>query len=276
MKRLSLLFLLALLLVACAGTAAAPPTEISSPVIGRTSTLAPGSFETPSPVVGATAGAVPTKTPSPVIGPTSTPTLDEIADQEYRKLKDGTSAFNPPENISLGEVVTVRFRISKTLAADAGTPSATLIAGMEGNGNPIIEPIKVGTLMTANLAGDKFKITPLSNEEQLVVSEGFNEWAWTIEPLEAGTHFLVLSVAVRVRVGDSDRIRDFPIKTKNVQISVSWLRSVSMFVKDNWKEILGFLIPTGGGAAWLYQRFIGSRSKRKEGPKKKGTRSRKM
>ena len=87
--------LTAVLLVACAGS---QPT-------GSAPTRAPGRASPTSPPAGGeppTASARESPTPAIAPVPTGTPTDDEVADQEYRKLKDGKLSFDPPRQMALG------------------------------------------------------------------------------------------------------------------------------------------------------------------------------
>jgi hypothetical protein len=237
--------LTAVLLVACGvggGTTASPPTR------------APGHATPSSPPTGGEPTTVPNgETPTPAIAPVATgmPTDDEVADQEYRKLKDGKLSFDPPRQMALGNVEKVRLQLTR----DTSVNFATLVPSPEPGRKIITETLKVGTTMVAVLAGDKFKITPLSSEEQLVLSEGINEWEWYVEPLEGGTHSLTLRISVKVKIGDSEKTRDFPVKEIDVQVNVSPLTVVSKFIGDNWDKLLGLLIPGGAIGGWLYQYY---------------------
>src|SRR5262245_2192843 len=119
-KLLILLLVLPWVLVACGGSDAAPaataPTaatagapRTASPAAGPPETKTPSGQTTGEPIVPT--AFLPTSPPA-----TQTPTLDEIAEREYGKLKEGTLAFNPPKEMQLGDVETVQLRISRNPA----------------------------------------------------------------------------------------------------------------------------------------------------------------
>jgi hypothetical protein len=102
-----------------------------------------------------------TPTPKPPITPSTTPTIDELIDQEYHNLKDGVSVYNPPDEISMGETATVRLRITK-----ASLNTVIPLQGMEKNRVNQTASIKISTEMSASLVGYKFIITPRSSENK--------------------------------------------------------------------------------------------------------------
>lgn len=256
MRKLCVL-LVVLLLAACSGSGSGTGATGGTGVAPTSTPIIAGGKPTPPP--GGVEGE-PTVTPVSGETATRTPTADEIAEQEYRRLKEGKLAFNAPEQMALGNVEKVRLRLTK----DAGVTFATLAPEQEPGQALITGTLKVGTTMAAILAGDKFKITPLSSEEQLVLSEGVNEWAWYVEPLESGTHSLTLRVTVKIKVGDEEKARDFLAKEIAVQVKVNWLSSASKFVMDNWEKLLGLLIPSGALGGWLYQRLRKKRTSSQE------------
>src|SRR5262245_32410622 len=116
-KLLVLLLVLPWVLAGCGGSAAPPTTApaaatpTAAPAAGASETQTPAEqttseSEAPTPIVATE--ALPTSPPI-----TQAPTLDEIAEREYQKLKEGTLAFNPPKDMRLGAVETVQLRISR-------------------------------------------------------------------------------------------------------------------------------------------------------------------
>jgi hypothetical protein len=65
--------------------------------------------------------------------------------------------YNPPERMRVDDTSRVEVRISREL-------SDNLSKGLEGEGTPRIEALKVGTVMRARLESRAFNITPIGSE----------------------------------------------------------------------------------------------------------------
>jgi hypothetical protein len=215
---------------------------------------------------GARPGATPPptlsgKTPAPP--PTSAPTMttDDLMEQAYAQLREGQLAFNPPQEMRLGESAVVRLRLTRY----ANVAAPTLVAGLGSDRRVLTDTVRVGSTMRAQLSGDTFQVESLSSEEQLVVGDAYNEWAWRVAPQAGGRHALTLRISAVITVDREKMIRDFPVKETTVTVQVSLMRTVGQALGNHWKELLGMLVPTGSGAVgiWVWQKL---RRKRDEHP----------
>jgi hypothetical protein len=117
--------------------------------------------------------------------------------------------------------------------------------------------------MRAQLSGDSFKVEPLSSEVQLVVGDAYNEWAWRLSPLAAGTHTLTLHISAIISIGAEKLDRDFPVKEASVSVRVGVMHMLGQVLGTSWKELLGLLVPMSGGTVglWLWKRLRERRAK---------------
>ncbi len=216
---------------------------------------------------GTRAGATPPptgdgQTPNPVSPPTLAPALttDDLMERAYAQLREGQLAFNPPQTMRLGESAVIRLRLTRY----GNVAAPTLVAGLGSDRRVLTDMVKVGSTMRAQLSGDTFQVEPLSSEEQLVVGDAYNEWAWRVAPQSGGTHALTLRISAVITVGSEKMVRDFPVKETTVTVQVSLVRTVGRALGEYWKELLGLMVPTGSGAVgiWLWQKVHSRRQKR--------------
>jgi hypothetical protein len=200
--------------------------------------------------------------PPPAIATTGLPQpgLDRLLSQVLNALPQGRMVFNPPQEMGHGEKERVELRVLPLSdSIDETQAQATLVAGLQGAGTPQVQALRVGTVMKARLSGDGFEITPLNDEEQVVSSDTFTQWAWDATALRAGEQELNLLVSVRVFAGElGERGRDLPVITKGVQVRVDPVYSIQAFLSRNWQWLATTLVlPLGG---WLYKRYSGRRA----------------
>jgi hypothetical protein len=199
----------------------------------------------------------PVVTPSP--GPTSSPTFDELVYSEVKKFTEGRLAFNPTSTMKQGTEERIEARIA---SEDIGP---ILTQGFGGKGTPEVAKIKVASVMKLTLSGEKdvFRITPLSSEEQLVSSQPYAQWEWTVTPLDYGECNLHLKATARVIVeGYGERSVDVPVITKTIQVRVSpgyiiktrYNNASTLQLILGGSGVLGLLGSIGGLVRWLVKK----------------------
>ncbi len=172
---------------------------------------------------------------------------DAAFDLEYKRLSPGLIVFDPPPRMRVGDLERVTVRIAKAL-----TPE--VVAGLRDSRTTESLP-SVGTTMKVQLKGegDNFDITPLDSEEQGVSDTGFTEWSFNVLPKHFGTHKLYIVAVVVVRVGNGEKVKDYPNYTKPVEVQVNPIYSTVKFGRDNWPSISSAVIGSGiigGLIAW--------------------------
>jgi hypothetical protein len=110
-------------------------------------------------------------------------------------------------------------------------------------------------------AADDFQINLESPEEQLIEDTKPTEWLWMVKPLRPGNRTLFLSAIAVVRVEGIEKVKEFPVYTTQVHVSVNPV----YFMTSNWKEITGAITGTGV-LSWIGNRF---RKRRKKGRSRK-------
>ena len=109
---------------------------------------------------------------TPTIHQATDDDLAKIAEQQFHQLREGVSIFNPPSDMNLGETKIVRLRIAKPSSnSSISSLKGHLLVGLEKNRLNLLNTFPVSTKMNAKLTGDKFNVTPLTNEEQFIVND---------------------------------------------------------------------------------------------------------
>jgi hypothetical protein len=214
-------------------------------------------------VVSATFEAMTTGSPPPPVAPPPGPpspvapppgSLFDEVDRMIRRLEVASIAFNVPEDtLTVGETAEVQLLLSAREPIRRLKRQITALGRREG------ARIRVSDQMEARLTGAKFKIQEVTPALQAVSGQGVTEWKWDIEPTEAGTHSLHLTLSAIIQVRGSDRV--FPVRTfdQELPVRVTFLSRVSGFVEDNWQWLwTAILIPL---LAWFL-----SKRKQKQKP----------
>ncbi|MGH3972233.1 MAG: hypothetical protein ACRDS9_02745, partial [Pseudonocardiaceae bacterium] len=150
-----------------------------------------------------------------------------------RELESGVILYNPPEQMRVGEVNRVEVRVAREELDD-------LAEGLQGQGDPRVEDLLVGTTMRARLEGREFDITPIGSDVQQLMSQGFREWRWDVTPTASGNHPLVFIVSVLHEKYPS------PIEEKvferQIDVAVNPGYSLSKWLSNNWEKPIAALI----------------------------------
>jgi Divergent InlB B-repeat domain len=187
--------------------------------------------------------------PSPPPGATPPPgpgALFEEVDRMIRRLEVGSIAFNVPETLAVGDTEQVQLLLSAQQPISRLKEQLTELGDREG------ARIRVSDQMEARLTGQKFKIEAVTPELQVVSGEGVTEWKWDIEPTEAGTLDLHLTLTAIIQVRGADRAFRVDTFDRTLEVRVPFLSQLSSFVKANWQWLwTAILIPVVG---WVLAR----------------------
>ncbi|GEO04481.1 hypothetical protein AAE02nite_21450 [Adhaeribacter aerolatus] len=136
----------------------------------------------------------------------------------------------------------------------------------------VSERINISKVMTANLYAmdsTKFQIRRISEKEQYVhlaeTDTTQTKWEWSVKPLAAGDHEIIIKVSALIKDGQKERPIEFEVYNGVVPVmavpptpgeKVSNVLSVTFnFVKENWEWIAGFVTALAGLVGWLKSRF---------------------
>jgi hypothetical protein len=236
------------LLLSCGGgqkatSESAPKESVASPNHKHRATLAQ-----PSVTIGRPLGVAPAPSPA---------NASQIVQEELNRLPLGQIVFNPPATMKEETTERVEVRI-----ADAKVANVT--ANMPGNIQTA--PIQVSTVMSVQLQGTSFHVTPLDPQDQIVTADGFSQWDFDVMPTTSGDQTLSLTASVEIVVpGMGPQRRAFPVLSRMVHVQVN---PVS-FLTDNWQWFAGtILIPLAVIAwQWLWKRRSSKPQKRLRSPK---------
>lgn len=264
-----ILVMLLLLLVGCAaapqddpGTQPVPGGELSATAIPATGAVSAVPAPPTSPAVPNTAALPPPGSPTanwdaeeestgevmpePDEVETALPplalTAAEIVEAELARLNPGRMLFNPPNTMTVGERQRVELRITREFFDPDSAGADPLLEELQGTGTPQIDPVQVGTFMRAELTGENFTIEALNNADQSIGPTGFTEWAWDVTPQWHGEQTLRLVVTVRVRVGEAEEVRDFPVEERLVTVAVNPVYTVATIGRSYWQFFLVALV----------------------------------
>lgn len=160
--------------------------------------------------------------------------------------KPGQVMFNPPNRMRLGKAERVEVRVVQNTQTD-------LTQNLRGAGKPVVETHKVSQIMRVSLTGEKFEIVPLSELEQVVGTEDFTEWSFSVTPIESGHHPLHLAVTMVLDIpGRGEKAKTLPVIDRPIEVEVDSLFMAKAFAQENWEWLAsGVLLPA---AAWSAER----------------------
>jgi hypothetical protein len=188
--------------------------------------------------------AAPARALAPAEAPAvpSSARASKLIQDELDRLPVGQIAFNPPAAMREGAAERIEVRVAEAKAASA-LP--------EMSGNVQTEPIRVSPVMSVQLQGASFHITPLDPQDQIVTSDGFTQWDFDVTPVASGDQTLSLTASVEIAVpGFGPQRRAFPVLSRTVHVQVNPVG----FLTDNWQWFAGtILIPL---AVFAYQKMV--------------------
>ena len=193
----------------------------------------------------------------------------EIVRGQISEIFPGLVIFNPPPEMTVGNLEQVTVRVTRDLG------EAQIKKGLQGRGDPQIENIEVGTFMSARLFGDGFDITSHSDKGQVILDKHFAEWNFELLPLEPGKKTLHLQIAIRFKLQNDEETTDLPVLNREITVQVNRWWAVRHFATNNWQWFLGgfgtLLMGVGGyfGRRWFDQK---PRKKRRRSDRRGGRR----
>jgi hypothetical protein len=166
-----------------------------------------------------------------------------IIDELIRALPVGNIAFSYPPEMFEGDSGDVDLLLSVTEAADE------LKTHLRGEARDTAQ-LQVSTRMRAELKSDKFTITSLSPEEQVVGVNDSTEWRWKIRSAMAGDHSLHLGLSAIIDVDGREKPKSIKTFDRVIRVRVKKGDRVINFLKENWQWLAGtLLIPL---AIWVW------------------------
>jgi len=194
-------------------------------------------------------GAILPSPPIPAPRPEAiTDRFDEV-DAALGDLVVGRVAFNTPERMQFGESRTIALIASPAL--DAATLSTELRDRIGGTDQIAVEMLQIAPLMEAQLEGaPAFEITALTPTRQPVSRASPTEWRWAVRAAQTGTHTLHLTINAIIIVAGERYPRSLDVLNRDIEVDITVVQRVGMFVDNNWQWLLGtVVIPLG---IWLW------------------------
>lgn len=155
-----------------------------------------------------------------------------------QEIHDGKILFNPPREMDQGKTERIEARISYLDLDDAIT------RGLKGRGEPNLEAIQVGEIMTVTLHADtkEFDIKKYSSDEQVVAGRPYAQWEWDVTPLEYGE--LTLHLKAVINLVDIDKQKaayDIPVIDRAITVKVNppYIATQAALDKQNWTIFFG-------------------------------------
>jgi hypothetical protein len=123
----------------------------------------------------------------------------------------------------------VEVRISREL-------SDNLSKGLQGEGTPRIDALKVGTVMRARLEGHGFNITLIGSEVQHLPTTDYREWRWDVTPTESGNQLLSFTISV---LYENEMIEE-KVLERHINVAVNPF-SAWKWLSGNWVALIASL-----------------------------------
>lgn len=141
----------------------------------------------------------------------------------------GQVVYSVPDSMLIGQTYRVRVRIQK------GRTIST-----QGMMKPISSQIRTSSRMSVDLVDPSpgtFKIDKLNGQDQIIESDHYTEWNFSVTPQKAGKRMLMLKVNLYTENGSKELVFEDEIVVKN-RISVH----VRTFWEDNWQWVFSALL----------------------------------
>lgn len=214
--------------------------------------------------------------PFPIKTDTITKPLDEESAQAaVGNLLKGNMAYYVPDSMLVNQPRRVSLTVSRNMALKALEKSIEKSITHEPDADTsriVSERINIANVMTANLYAmdsTKFQIRRISEKEQYVhlgeKDTTQTKWEWSVKPLAAGDHEIIIKVSALIKDGQKERPIEFEVYNGVVPVmavpptpgeKVSSVLSVTFnFVKENWEWIAGFVTALAGLVGWLKSKF---------------------
>lgn len=230
-----------------------PPPVTPTP----TATTSPPPSETSTP----TATPPPSNTPTTTTGsPTSTggavdPLLEKV-DEVVKALEEGSLAYRPPQTMREGVPEEVVIRVQrKSVGSD---PAESL----PGDDPVVVVPVEVFTLMTAELSGQGFEVTPAGQQRRTLPSARPAEWRWTVTPTTFGNRQLRLTLRVVLPEDPTTPVIPEKVYEETIDVQVHALHTSTRLARS----VQGVLTASGlsvavvAAVAWRFLRRRSSAS----------------
>ncbi|WP_146897752.1 hypothetical protein [Adhaeribacter aerolatus] len=205
----------------------------------------------------------------------SKPIDAESAQAAVGNLLKGNMAYYVPDSMLVNQPRRVSLTVSRNMALKALEKSIEKSIAHEPDADTsriVSERINISKVMTANLYAmdsTKFQIRRISEKEQYVhlaeTDTTQTKWEWSVKPLAAGDHEIIIKVSALIKDGQKERPIEFEVYNGVVPVmavpptpgeKVSNVLSVTFnFVKENWEWIAGFVTALAGLVGWLKSRF---------------------
>jgi len=172
-------------------------------------------------------------------------------DTEYLFDDDVPVSYTPNVDVSYGDIhyiindTMVVGEINKiNLTISESVKESIIINEIEtfNNYNTYSDSIRITPTMVCRLVdpGDNFKITPITEEEQLIEKNSYTKWQWDVIPNNKGDHKLILTVDIIIE----DNKKNIEVYENLIYVysKEKLLDKIIKFFNENWKWILSTLI----------------------------------
>ncbi|MFD3003195.1 hypothetical protein ACFS7Z_22730 [Pontibacter toksunensis] len=202
-----------------------------------------------------------TDTPPP---PPPPPQIVDRQEAVESFLKKGNMGYYVPDSMEVEVPSTVSLIISKnkTLAQIEESLQTTIENEPRPDTSRItLEGISISKQMMATLYAmdtSAFSITPLSRVQQSVLLNDTAEtkWEWSVKPLKAGSHKLIIRASARIYDGEASDWIDIEAYNGVVPVKAiyipepAWYENLFAFWKENWQLLLATFAAIGGFITW--------------------------
>ena len=174
--------------------------------------------------------------------------VDRVLDQ----LNIGNIAYNVPNAMEMDKTENIQLVLSLEQSIEELKSSIQMVGTKEG------AVIKVSDRMEASLTGLAFDIVAVTPIEQAIASKGITSWEWQVVPKKEGRQWLYLSLTAHFVVDGKDTMRSVKTFEKIIEVKVTPLQKVSLFINGNWQWLWAtFIAPLG---FWQWRRNSNKKS----------------
>jgi hypothetical protein len=159
-----------------------------------------------------------------------------------KQLVQGLVGFDVPASMTQGRSVAIQ--------ASLGTIYEAIARAFPDTSQPVIEAQKLSAVMSAELVGDDFKVTPLSSTRQAILGPSPTTWKFEVLPTDFGEEHLHLVVNAYLAVNGHPEAAETYTTVRMVQVKVSPRWIVASFIKGYWQWAFATLLVPPATWAW--------------------------
>ncbi|MGP8305625.1 hypothetical protein [Vibrio sp. YIC-376] len=167
-------------------------------------------------------------------------------EKELKSMLDAVVVYNVPE-----APINIHSSYQIQLILDLNSTVEELKQEITEQGEIEDAEVKVSRIMEATLSGDKFSITSITPDIQIISESVQTEWRWEIHPKAEGRHNLHLTLVAMLDIDGRTTPRSIKTFDRSIEVEVTGKQKMVAFISSNWQWLWAtILVPVAG---WIWR-----------------------